>query len=107
MQTLDKIQAFYHLLEKGQELFSLQSFLRPPHFGAHVKDMQFVAGHVKESRILELGAGVGQAVFLLGILRPDVSWVAIEKNSKKRGWMQIHRHTLGVTNISIYASLDN
>lgn len=106
MQTSAKIQAFYHLLKRSQEIFSLRSLLQPIHFDQHVKDIQFVASRVKEPSVVELGAGVGQGIFLLAIFRPDVQWGAIEKNVKKRGWMQIHKTKLEVSNLVISPSLE-
>lgn len=101
----DKVQKFYNLLKRDQKLFSLGSFIQPNHFDQHVSDIQFLSECIEESVVVELGAGVGQSLLLLAILRPNLRCVAIEKNTRKRGWIQIHKKELGLKNVWVSPSM--
>lgn len=98
-----KLLAYVELLDKWNKVYNLTA-IREPHkvVSHHLLDSMAVLPHLCSGRWLDVGCGAGLPGMVLAIARPDWTFVMLDSNTKKIGFVQQAIIVLGLKNVSAY-----
>ncbi|MDD3884171.1 MAG: 16S rRNA (guanine(527)-N(7))-methyltransferase RsmG [Gallionella sp.] len=98
-----QLLGYLALLDKWNRVYNLTAIRDPRQMvGYHLLDGLAVLPHLWPGRWLDVGCGAGLPGIVLAIARPDWTFVLLDSNSKKMGFVQQSVIQLGLKNVSAY-----
>jgi 16S rRNA (guanine527-N7)-methyltransferase len=89
------------LCEHGEER-GLIGPLEPPRlWSRHILNSAIIAPLFPIGRVGDVGSGAGLPGLVLGIARPDVTWVLIEPMERRVAWLSEQVDALGLDNVEV------
>jgi len=89
------------LARRGGELGLIGPLELPRLWTRHVLNSALVAPLLRPGRVGDVGSGAGLPGLVLGIMRPDVSFVLIEPMERRIAWLNEQVAELGLDNVSV------
>lgn len=102
-EAQEKLLAYLALLEKWNKVYNLTGIHDPRQMvDYHLLDGLAVLPHLWSGRWLDVGCGAGLPGMILAIAKPDWTFVLLDSNSKKMGFVQQAVIQLGLKNVSVH-----
>lgn len=103
VEAQEKLLAYLALLEKWNKVYNLTAIRDPRQMVSyHLLDSLAVLPHLWPGRWLDVGCGAGLPGMILAIAKPDWTFVLLDSNSKKIGFVQQAAIQLGIKNVSAH-----
>lgn len=99
---IDEARAFtQNLVDQGEERGLIGPLELPRIWSRHVLNSAIVAPLLRSGLVGDVGSGAGLPGLVLGIARPDVSFVLIEPMERRVAWLNEQVDELGLDNVSV------
>ncbi|WP_374008885.1 16S rRNA (guanine(527)-N(7))-methyltransferase RsmG [Leifsonia sp. LS-T14] len=99
---IDEARAFtQNLVDQGEERGLIGPLELPRIWSRHVLNSAIVAPLLRSGIVGDVGSGAGLPGLVLGIARPDVSFVLIEPMERRVAWLNEQVDELGLDNVSV------
>src|SRR5690349_17843847 len=89
------------LARHGEELGLIGPLELPRLWTRHVLNSALVAPLLRPGRVGDVGSGAGLPGLVLGIMRPDVSFVLIEPMERRVAWLETQAAELELSNVEV------
>ncbi|MFB2584982.1 16S rRNA (guanine(527)-N(7))-methyltransferase RsmG [Herbiconiux liukaitaii] len=99
---MDLARAFTDdLIRRGEELGLIGPLELPRIWSRHIVNCAVVAPLLRPGLVGDIGSGAGLPGIVLGIARPDVTFVLVEPMERRVAWLDEQVDLLGLTNVSV------